>query len=286
MNNLVRRSVRTCLPRPVRNWLRAPARSAAWVWDEFKHLVRVDQVIELRPGFQVRCHPAAYHFAYYAQAADPEQIAEFDSFIAHCQAGMTLYDLGAHFGIFSLAALHYGGTRARSLAVDPAPMAARMLAIQAQLNQVGERLTVVQAAVGERAGWQHMVAVGVLASGYFLTADADHPASEQTLAPAITLDQLVHETGSVPTHVKLDVEGAEAAALRGGSQVLAQAAPLLFLELHNRIIRERQGDPAETLALLDRFGYQTFALDGAPLSRESILNRPLIRIVARKEARR
>ena len=85
----------------------------------------------------------------------------------HCTPGMVLFDLGAHFGLFSLAALHYGGANAQAVAIDASPVAERLIRIQAALNGVAERVTVIRACVCEHSGVRDMVAVGVLADGYF-----------------------------------------------------------------------------------------------------------------------
>lgn len=274
--------IRACVPRNIRNWLRSPTKSARWAWDEIRYAVGANEFVQMRPGWSLLCHPAAYRFAYYAQDTDPEQVAEFDGFISACRPGMAFFDLGAHFGLFSLAALHYGGDTAKAIAVDPSPMAWRLLRIQAQLNHVADRLGVVQASVGDQIGWQDMVPTGVHGAGYFLSR-RDHPKGELTRTQAITLDKLAADFELLPTHLKIDVEGNEAEVLRGGHQVLSQNdAPLLFIELHNQMIRDRGGDPAETLALLKSLGYRTFAVDGTPLDEAVILNSSLIRIISNK----
>jgi len=85
----------------------------------------------------------------------------------------------------------------------------------------------------------------------------------------------------MPTHIKIDVEGDEAAVLRGGRGIFQQPSrPLLFIELHNRMVRARGGDPEETLLLLKDLEYETYALDGRALDSGAILDLPLIRIVA------
>ena len=81
----------------------------------------------MRPGWLITCHPAAYRCAYHLQINDPEQVLEFDNFIDNSFQGMVLFDVGAHFGLFSLAALHYGGPGSRAIAVDPSPIAVRFL---------------------------------------------------------------------------------------------------------------------------------------------------------------
>ena len=237
----------------------------------------------MRPDWSLICHPAAYRCAYHAQKNDPEQIAEFDGFIDNSSQGMILFDVGAHFGLFSLASLHYGGPEARAVAIDPSPTAIRFLNIQAKLNQSADRLRVIQAAVKDQVGWQSMVAVGVLASGYYVAPTEDHSASELSQARSVTLDGIVEELRITPTHIKIDVEGYEAAVLRGGQKLFSQLpAPILFLEVHNEIVRELSGNPAETLIVLRDYGYKTSTSDGFPISEDEILSKPLIRIIARK----
>ncbi len=275
--------IRASIPRPIRNWLRSPAKSVAWGWSEIKYRVGIKHHIEIRPGWSVSCHPGAYGFAYWAQDSDQEQVSEFDGFIAHCYPGMIFFDIGAHFGLFSLAALHYGGATARAVAVDPSLTATRMMRIQADLNEVSHRLSIVQAAVGNRTDWHEMVTVGVVSGGYLVAASKDHPASERTRTPATTLDKLAEETGDLPTHIKIDVEGYEADVLMGGTRVLSQPkSPLLFLELHNQMIRERNGNPEDTLLLLRKLKYETFTVDGNPIDNNAILSKPLIRVIAKR----
>src|SRR2546425_283113 len=230
--------VRVFVPRSVRNWLRSPAKSFEWAWDGIKYAVGANEVLHMRPGWALVCHPAAYRSAYHLQDEDPEQVAEFDNFVRNSSPGMLLFDIGAHFGLFSLAALHYGGGNARAIAVDPSPTATHFTRLQAALNHVSDRLHVVQAAVGDKSGWQDMVSVGVLASGYYVAPSKDHSPGELTKTKAVTLDQLSKEFSVLPTHVKIDVEGYEAAVLRGGESILSRSsAPLLFIEVHNEIVR-------------------------------------------------
>jgi FkbM family methyltransferase len=233
---------RTFVPRTVRNWLRSPSASARWVYDEMLFCFGVRDTVVMRPGWEIICHPAAVRCAYFAQQNDPAQVAEFESFLRHSSSGMMLLDIGAHFGLFSLAALHYGGPTACAVAIDPSPVAIRLLNVQARLNRSGDRLNVIQASVEDHAGWQDMVAVGVLASGYYVPPPNGHPESELIRTRAVTLDGIVDELRFKPSHIKIDVEGREAAVLRGGRETLSTTAPILFLEIHNEIVRGLGGD--------------------------------------------
>lgn len=278
-----RRATRAFLPRAARNWLRSPSVSARWAWDQCKFFLGARTSVEMRPGWWLTCHPAAYRCAYFAQKNDPEQVAEFDGFVRHASPGMILFDVGAHFGLFSLAALHFGGPRAQAVAVDPSPVASRLMNTQARLNHSGDRLQVIQASAADVSGWQNMVAVGVSASGYYVAPPQGHPQSELSRTRAVTLDGIVADLGIRPTHIKIDVEGDEAAVLRGGKKTLSQTpGPILFLEIHNEIVRGLGENPDATLKLLSDYGYETFTSDDAPIDDDEILSRTLIRIIARK----
>lgn len=190
---------------------------------------------------------------------------------------MILFDIGAHFGVFSLAAAHFGG---RAVAVDPSPIATRMIQRQATLNGYTNRVQIVQAAVSDENGVTDMLPSGVFSDGYFKVVK-DRPPRELEPTPCVTVDYLVSQFG-IPTHIKVDVEGHEAAVLRSAEATLSRYSPTLFLELHNEMVAADGGDPSSTLDLLAHFGYATFGLHGEIISRESILSKSIIRIVAKQ----
>jgi FkbM family methyltransferase len=272
---LLRSFVRQAVPRSVRNWLRSPSRSAEWLWDAAAFSFGATKSLALLPDWSVVCHPHFYRVIHQAQIADPEQASEFRNFVHHCSDKMFLFDIGAHFGIFSLAAAHCGG---KAIAVDPSPTATRMIATEAALNGCTKDIQILQAAVSDANGLIGMLNSGVFSDGYF-KFDRGHAKSELTTTQALTVDQLVLQYGS-PTHVKIDVEGHEAAVLRGARETLRRVAPILFLELHNEIVTADGGDPRPALELLSELDYILFGLDGKAISSEDILARPIIRIVA------
>jgi FkbM family methyltransferase len=275
--DILKNLVRALVPRPVRNWLRSPSRSAEWLWDATRFSLGAVETFNVSPGRSIVCHPHAYKVACRFQIADPEQSEEFENFLAHCGPTMLLFDLGAHFGLFSLAAALYGG---RAVAVDPSHVAAKMMARQVKLNSWADRIKILQAAMSDAPGQLDMLSAGVFSDGYFRLAKGRSP-RELSPAKAITIDQMAQECGS-PTHIKIDVEGHEAAVLRGGRATLRSASPILFLELHSEMIASDGGDPNAALDELAIMGYGTFSLGGNLISKGEILERPIIRIVAKR----
>lgn len=277
----LRTLARTVLPRAVRNWLRSPSATLRWLRDGVRHAAGADIVAEVRPGWRIRCHPAAWRLAYRFHVEDVEQRAELDAFLASCRPGMVLVDVGAHYGLFSLAAVHCGGPGASAIAVEPSAPAIRMLRDVAEANGLGDRITTVLAAGTDHDGPVELVSVGVQAGDYLVSPGADHGPAERTVVPGVTLDGLCRNLDRSPTHLKIDVEGAEEAVLLGGSRTLALARPLVFLELHVALIRQRGGDPARPVRVLESHGYQVALVGGTPLTSGSLPSGPVLRLVGR-----
>lgn len=267
--------VRSAVPRSVRNWLRSPSRSAEWLWDSAAFSLGRTRSLEITPGWSVACHPHFYKVIQHAQMNDPDQAEEFRSFLSHCSAEMFLFDIGAHFGIFSLAAANFGG---RAVAADPSPVATKMIDTEIALNHCADKVRVLQTSVSDVSGELGLVSSGMFSEGYF-KVEKGRLASDLTPTRAMTVDQMAAEFG-VPTHIKIDVEGHEASVLRGAHATLAKHSPFLFLELHNEMVLSASGDAGEALDIIEALDYRTYDLADGPIARDSIFRKPIIRIVA------
>jgi FkbM family methyltransferase len=273
LKTLIRRTV----PRPLRNWLRSPSKSIEWMWDTIQFSLGATKTFEFPPALRIVMHPHAFKVAHKAQISEPEESAEFQNFISYCNSGMFLFDIGAHYGLFSLVAAQFNGT---AVAVDPSDIAIRMIVRQIALNNAGNRIRTLRAAASDESGTLQMLSSGVFSEGYFKLA-VGRSASEIANIRSVTIDEMTSEFGP-PTHIKIDVEGHEAATLRGGRGTLTRFSPTLFLELHNEMVTADGGDPNAALDELQGLSYSPFSYGGVLLDRTHIFSKPITRVVARR----
>ena len=171
-------------------------------------------------------------------------------FVAHVKPGNTVWDIGANVGLYAVASARAAGSTGTVVAFEPIPLNLDFLRRHKDLNRL-DNLTVVEAAVFDRSGALHMQ-FGDSPSEFHVS---DEGAIE---VDAIDLDTWSRASaGGAPDIVKIDVEGAEAAVLRGGHDVFSRHRPLVYLALHGDEPRER------CQAMLQSWGYRLTPLDGA-----------------------
>ena len=281
--SMIKQVARTIIPRWARNWLRAPAGSITWIIESLNYTFGRIKVIEPRTGWRIKCHPTFASTMELHHLHDPLQMAELNQFIGECKTGMVLIDCGAHFGLFSLAALHFGGPMASVVAIEPSPMAIRKLRQQAMLNKVEDRLEIVEACVGSTIGTHLFVPAGVISSGYFVGKTGENQSSELVEARCVTIDEIVAKMPIPPTHIKIDVEGMEEDALFGGKNFFeSNSTIMIFLELHNDLIRGQKEQPDRVLELLVQWGFELLNDVGQPAEIHALVSKPVTRLLARK----
>ncbi|HEY3110063.1 MAG TPA: FkbM family methyltransferase [Chloroflexota bacterium] len=188
------------------------------------------------------------------------------------QPGQVALDLGANVGYFSIILANRVGPEGRVYAFEPLARNADLLARSIEENRFGDRLILERAAVGERAGAGCLIEMrGGLSSGTaFLDAAAAGPAEgyEAHRVPVVALD--AYPFAGRLAFVKMDVEGAELLAVRGGRERLGRDRPVILAELNPVQLRRVSGcDPAELVAELESLGYRAHTLPagaGAPVA--------------------
>ena len=140
--------------------------------------------------------------------------------------GSTVLDIGAHVGYYTLLAARLMRGQGKVVAFEPDPKNAAFLRRHVSANRAAKTIVdVQQAAVGATSGSVRFSTGTGSGTGH---VSADGPMEVRM----IKLDDFVSAQGLKPTHVKIDVEGAELDVLQGGRETLRRHRPVLFLSTH------------------------------------------------------
>jgi FkbM family methyltransferase len=275
---VIRDVIRQAVPRGVRLWLRHPVQSSRWLWHGVSARTGGAATLRMRDDWEIACHPAAVE-AFAFERDRPDLRDELEGFVAACRHGMRFFDIGAHFGLFTLAALKWGGSGVTVVAVDPSGAALAVFDDNMRLAGAGARVMRHRAAIGAEEGETSLLTGG--AGAWHMMVAPEAPRHDAVTVPMMTLDGLARRTGVIPTHVKIDVEGEEDAVLRGGEDLLRRHAPIVFLELHGGILRRTGRDPLAVLARLASYGYSRLEIAGGPIAPADAAAMDVARIVCR-----
>ena len=264
------------VPRALRNWLRHPLESARWTMRDAAFRAGRTTTVRMRDDWTVRCHPASVD-AFAVQRDQPELAEELRTFIAHCSRDMVLVDIGAHFGLFTLAALRFSDGTAHVVAVDPSEDAMRLFDANVELAGGRARVEGVRAAVTRDGGTLSLLTTG--ATAFHMMVPASAVRADAVVVSGVTLDSLVASRGLAPTHLKIDVEGWEEAVLDGGQRVLRECRPMVFLELHGWMVRRAAGDPFGAFRVLAGCGYRRCEIGGRAIEPADAAAMDMARVV-------
>lgn len=184
---------------------------------------------------------------------EPEQSALF---VAHLTPGSRLLDLGASHGYYALLAARLAGPTGAVVAFEPDPTNAAYLRQHVRCNRLEDRIDVRQIAISERSGTARFGGGSGTGTGRLLNDGA-------TTVQVASLDEVDLGGAKNPTHIKIDVEGAELAVLRGAVQVIADARPMIFLSTHGQEVHRA------CLHLLKGWGYRCEPIVGRDLETAS-----------------
>jgi FkbM family methyltransferase len=150
---------------------------------------------------------------------------------ATAKPGMTVIDIGAHVGYYSLLFAKCVGPSGRVFSFEPLPENFALLRKNIQLNELQNVQTFPQAVFSST-------------KEVSITVPDESPNSgdgsvvynrgiKRVRVPTITLDSFCTAAGIQPNILKIDVEGAEYEVLMGAREIIAQFRPELLIELHH-----------------------------------------------------
>ena len=188
---------------------------------------------------------------------EPPTMATLLALFASQDDGFVFFDIGANMGLYAAtcARLFAPG---RVHAFEPAPPSAEVVRKVARSNRLD--LEVFEVAVGDANGTASLHlsdksdASNSLVPGF-------KKSSGSIEVRTVRLDDHVRATGAVPDVMKIDVETFEPQVIAGATRTIADARPIIVLE----VLKRRGHDHGEEItAAMQPFGYHYYPLSETP----------------------
>lgn len=250
-------------------WRNRQHRRAALATFIVRKIVRKPIVLSDRNGFQYIVLPEEYIYSlFYDGYLGYPEIGEQEFCKKILQPGMTVFDIGAHIGQFTLLFASLVGPSGRVFAFEPCESTVRRLRAHVALNGFSN-VVAEQAAVHAIHGGY--VSLNIFSQGYsawntigkptMLSRDNPRRRVEpagQEIVPTVTIDEYCGERGIQHVdYLKVDVEGAELDALKGCSELLQKGAiGYVQFEVSRAMIQGMGRDSSEMFKFLGDFGYK------------------------------
>jgi FkbM family methyltransferase len=183
-------------------------------------------------------------------------------FIRYVQAGMTVLDVGAHVGIYSMLSAELVGPTGRVFSFEPTPWTFRLLK---ENTSALANVTIINQAVSAEAKMLTFADYGPGYGAYNSAHAAGATAIDRTPSMvkimSVSLDTFCKEHAITPDIIKIDAEGFEPEVLRGSVALLTNKnthRPLVSIEVAGGSAWAENSHLA--FALLDSFSYTPYEI--------------------------
>lgn len=171
------------------------------------------------------------------------ELDEASLFASLLRPGMTVLDVGAHVGYYTLLAARLLGPEGRVIAVEADPDNAALLAANVARNRAGN-VEIVKAAAWNQTGRVALRRNPQNTGDHRVLGEA--PTAGGVEVDSIALDDWL---GEDPIHaVKVDAQGSDHIAIQGMERALRRWHPIVFVEFYPKGIEELGRDPTDVAA--------------------------------------
>lgn len=201
------------------------------------------------------------HRSHFPASYEPEVCAFLRSEV---RTGDVVLNVGANLGLYALCLGQWVGASGRVFAFEPSPDARLLLARHVRLNGLADRIEVVAAAVSDRVGTAPFFAAGIEGTNRLDQPNPDAPGAAMLSVAVTSIDAFCGERGIEPDWIVADVEGHEAAVLRGARRTIdARAGGVrIVVEMHPALWPASGGGREEMAQALDDLHLTPVALQG------------------------
>ena len=193
-------------------------------------------------------------------------------YLASCvKSGMTVIDVGANYGYYTLLLADAVGETGRVIAVEPNPDAVALLLQSVQLNGHAGRVHIVPHALSAGAGKRLLYVPAAEPKNATLVDRADLSGGRTVEVCTVTLDEIALSYPKVDL-VKIDAEGSEQEIVAGMSGLIARDRPMLVLEYNAARYANPRAFLDELLAAYNTAEELELTGDIVPINVDSVAN--------------
>jgi FkbM family methyltransferase len=195
---------------------------------------------------------------------------ELEFWRQYLQPGMTVIDIGAGVGMYTVSAAKRVGETGCVYAIEPFDAAVDCLHQTCEIDRL-ENVSVFQQAIGDRHGTVNLVLQPQSELNYIATEDDEiEPGTETQAVTLTTLDAFCAEVGIERVDaIKISTEGNELATAIGCEQIITKFAPMIIYSSYT----SKGTNLVVAQYLIDRgyqlFRYQPYLQQLIPLDREA-----------------
>jgi len=178
-------------------------------------------------------------------------------------SGMTVIDLGANEGLYTLFVAKQVGDSGSILSFEPSLREFQRLQDNLALNKEITNVQTFQIALSNTSGTQVLKVAAADHSGQNTLGDFTYEGVACLNTETVTvrrLDDVLEELAVQAVDViKIDVEGAEHRVFEGARKTLERDRPLILFELVDQALQKQNSSSKELLSYLRDLGYEIFA---------------------------
>jgi FkbM family methyltransferase len=213
-----------------------------------------DNLFEVQ-GHKMYVEPYSVNVASGSMIADDYERFETELFKKQVKKGMTVLDIGAHIGYYTLVAANLVGENGRVFAFEPHPHNFAMLEKNVRINGYKNAI-LVQKAVSDKSGH-----IKLFLSEYGTLHSLLQVGKKSIVVEAVTLDEFFDKDCKVDV-IKIDVEGAEMLVLLGGDRIIKSNDNLkIFTEFFPEALKRFGCLPSDYLDKLIAYGFKLWNIN-------------------------